>query len=457
MSKLISLGAINKTTGCYVYPRIANKKDKHFCPDCDKELVLCQGTKRVHHFRHKVDSINQCNRYNNPTESQIHKDAKMLLKHLLENKIQLYFERTCEKCNKKDTYELEEISKGSKILLEHRFEYNGLKIADVAYLENSIMYCIFEICNTHKTCDEHRPEPWFEINANTLINIANDNKSSSIIIPCMRCIKCDECNEIENSNLIENDVEKYVRIKLGQTIFPTPEYPKGCKNEKPNNLYHDDDVFCGFSKYSDCNECGDCNYGKWYFDFWKKTGHLRFDFDARDENIEHNKQIIELFYENFNNYKIVIHSHKGGLFAYVINKNNYKKYNYWEKDNYWGWDCPYPCEHSMDCSGQCTIQIICDLIEYCKNLNNNVMHVKRGIDIKIFTYLKVEFSRKDLIKGYGGKWNNEHKLWYIKNSIYYKNKSYIDEFVGDKINFINNDCDHCNGTGRFNKERCWFC
>ena len=78
-----SLGAINKQTSEYVYPKIANKKDEYSCPDCRKDLILCQGELRVHHFRHKVDSINPCHYYNKPIESQIHKYAKLLMKNLL--------------------------------------------------------------------------------------------------------------------------------------------------------------------------------------------------------------------------------------------------------------------------------------------------------------------------------------------------------------------------------------
>jgi competence CoiA-like predicted nuclease len=75
MSQLLSLGAINKLTGEYVYPKIANKKDEYICPECNKDLILVQGKIRVHHFRHKVDSINPCHHYSKPTESQIHKNV----------------------------------------------------------------------------------------------------------------------------------------------------------------------------------------------------------------------------------------------------------------------------------------------------------------------------------------------------------------------------------------------
>jgi hypothetical protein len=202
MTHLLSLGAINKVTDEYVYPKIANKKDEYICPECNKDLILCQGEIRVHHFRHKVDNVNHCHHYSNPTESQIHKDAKILLKNLLERKIQLSFIRNCCCCKKNEEYEIPEISETSNVQLEYRFEYNGVKTADVAYLENDEILCIFEICNTHKTCSENRPEPWFEIDAETLIKMANDNSLTSLQIPCSKCEKCEDCVEKEKIKIL---------------------------------------------------------------------------------------------------------------------------------------------------------------------------------------------------------------------------------------------------------------
>ena len=89
------LGAINKNTQTYVYPEIGNKEDKYLCCDCSKELIFCKGEKIIPYFRHK--SLTDCKYYDNPAESQIHKDAKMLLKHILENdEIEIY--RECNMC-----------------------------------------------------------------------------------------------------------------------------------------------------------------------------------------------------------------------------------------------------------------------------------------------------------------------------------------------------------------------
>jgi len=235
MTHILSLGAINKQTGDYVYPKIANKKDEYVCPDCNKDLILCQGEIKRPHFRHKVDSVNPCNHYSNPTETQIHKDGKMVMKSLLERKTPISFIRNCCSCKKNEEYEIPEMTESSKIELEYRFEYNGTKIADVAYIDNDDILCIFEICNTHKTCSENRPEPWFEIYAETLIKLANDS-SSQIKIRCIRCEKCENCIETEystsnNYNKKESLIKKREKLKdikrdINFVINLYPEYKK---------------------------------------------------------------------------------------------------------------------------------------------------------------------------------------------------------------------------------------
>ena len=191
------LGAINKLTGEYIHPFFANKNDEYVCPECNRDLILCKGEIKIHHYRHKTDSAIPCNHYSNPGEAQIHKDAKRLIKSILERKIPFSIVRKCVSCETSEEFDIPEIDETSKIMLEYRFEYNGLKIADVAYIENDEIVCIFEICNTHKTCSEDRPEPWFEIDARTLIDAVSNN-NTALKIPCIRCEKCDKC-KISNS------------------------------------------------------------------------------------------------------------------------------------------------------------------------------------------------------------------------------------------------------------------
>ena len=40
MSNHFSMGAINKITNKYEYPRIANKINKYKCPSCEKDVIF---------------------------------------------------------------------------------------------------------------------------------------------------------------------------------------------------------------------------------------------------------------------------------------------------------------------------------------------------------------------------------------------------------------------------------
>lgn len=240
MTHVLSLGAINKHTREYVYPKIADKKDEYICPECNKDLILAKGEVRVHHFRHKVDTKTPCNHYNKPTETQIHKDAKILLKTLLERKIPIQFIRNCCECAGRSIWKLPEINDTSIIKLEHRFEFNGTKIADVAWINDDKLYCIFEICNTHKTRNENRPEPWFEIDAETLITNANDDSLTLLEVPCIRrqiiCSKCREIKKQKQSILI---IASHIKrnIYKQKYIISLNKYYKRLREKKEREIY----------------------------------------------------------------------------------------------------------------------------------------------------------------------------------------------------------------------------
>ena len=212
MTSHLPLGALDKITGSYIYPKLANKDNDYCCPSCKKGLVLCKGKIRIPYFRHKYDAINPCNHYNNPGESQIHKDAKEALKSAFENKIKIEIIRTCICCKKNESFEITELDSTSKIVIEYSFDYKGLKkIADNAYLDNNEIVCIFEIFYKHKTKKEDRPEPWFEIEALDLINKLNDNTTddNKLEIQCVRSEKCDECIIKEREKRNENRLKYY--------------------------------------------------------------------------------------------------------------------------------------------------------------------------------------------------------------------------------------------------------
>jgi hypothetical protein len=212
MSNHFSMGAINKSTDKYEYPKIANKSNKYKCPFCKKDVIFRNGKIKQPHFAH-YKSNNPCSYYEKPNETQIHKDAKLLMKTLLDNKNNIYIHRTCNYCEQRNCGYSECIDydifnddyNNTKAIIEYKFNYNNSnRSADIALLENDKIKYIFEICYKSKTKEENRPEPWFEINAEKLIHNINsgENIDEEIInIECIRNYKCDECIEYEKKRV----------------------------------------------------------------------------------------------------------------------------------------------------------------------------------------------------------------------------------------------------------------
>ena len=219
MSNHFSMGAINKTTNKYEYPKIANKINKYKCPFCEKDVIFRNGKIKQPHFAH-YKSENPCSYYEKPNETQIHKDAKLLMKTLLDNKRCINIYRKCYYCNSEESdsddsfiiYDNEEIEyflnikideyNDTQANIEYKFNYNNSKkSADVALLKNNELKYIFEICYKNKTKEENRPEPWFEIKAETLINETNTgenvNEEGEFEIECIRDYKCVCCKNKE--------------------------------------------------------------------------------------------------------------------------------------------------------------------------------------------------------------------------------------------------------------------
>ena len=438
MSHILSLGAINKITDEYVYPKIANKKDEYICPECNKDLILCQGKIKVHHFRHKVDNVNPCHHYSYPTEAQIHKDAKILLKNILERKIPISFIRNCCSCKKNEEFEIPEISETSTIQLEYRFEYNGVKIADVAYIDNGVIVCIFEICNTHKTCSDNRPEPWFEIYAETLIKMANDNSLTLLQIPCIRREKCVDCIEKEKQSIIKKNEALdilYHWFQPGIEIFP---------------FIYDYSSFAGVEKNVTC----DLNYNV-------ESQNELFDLIlyVNGENSRFERYCIRLIYKNskyyFKNEKEYAEFIIGVYYIdidWILSQTEIpNKINYIAS-----LDCYDRKEHEFKCKKCFTLEkfwvIREDNINYkvthigCPNCGHNTnvefiecercnsydtplcvmetnvvsQNICKNCDIYLYfcenIYLNVPFRSKDEVKNLGAKWDNKYKKWYINKN-----------------------------------------
>jgi len=98
-------------------------------------------------------------------------------------------------------------------VIEHRFQFNhSNRSADVALVDEdgNIIY-IFEICYKNKTKEENRPEPWFEIDAESFIKNINENEEKETEIVCKRDFKCARCISTEREAKLL--VRKQIRIK----------------------------------------------------------------------------------------------------------------------------------------------------------------------------------------------------------------------------------------------------
>lgn len=245
MTDSLNLGALHKTLKTYTHPSLASKKEKYICPDCTKDVILCQGNKNKAHFRHFAENFS-CGHFSHPTESQIHKDAKLLLKQLLERKVEITLKRRCKVCHLYEESIIPELSESSSIELEYGFEFNGRKVADVAYVDEDFL-CIFEICFSHKTEDEDRPEPWFEIEAVSFLQLANNltPETTKLTIPCMRKRQtCDDCLNKKKLKVERKERAKEILfnwLKDGKQIYPFNDFIDDFYSIKMDSINDDTD------------------------------------------------------------------------------------------------------------------------------------------------------------------------------------------------------------------------
>ncbi len=184
MPVALPMGALDADTNIYYSPIEALKGKSYKCNDCGNRVILRKGAVRVPHFAHYVQT-NTCSYYDHPSESQIHKDAKMLMAKLLSEKKNIQFVWLCDypRCKtQSDCYAFQEVptiiyKEGDEVVLEYRDKDNKW-VADIAVVNNGDVRYIIEIKHTHGT-DLGRPEPWFEVDATTLIHEMNELHAGS--------------------------------------------------------------------------------------------------------------------------------------------------------------------------------------------------------------------------------------------------------------------------------------
>jgi len=212
MTELQEVGAINIRSGEHESPHFADKKREYKCPDCEKNVMFKKGKIRRPHFAHYPSDTN-CNYYNRPSESPEHYQAKHLMKELVESK-RIEFERVCNRCRETKTFMIPGLNNERECKTEHSFKLDGLqKYADTALIkkETEDIIAIFEIYHTHKTKEEDRPEPWFEIEANHLIQ--QNHSNHAIRIECIRKRICDECIVRQTLEEARRREEKEMKLK----------------------------------------------------------------------------------------------------------------------------------------------------------------------------------------------------------------------------------------------------
>lgn len=353
-SHVPSLGAFHKDSGQYVSPTHASKQNAYVCPTCSKDLIFCKGAVRIPYFRHAASS-NPCNYYTHPGESDFHKDAKYRMKELLLQRTPLTFLRTCKTCTKHEEYVLDpsEVLESATVALEYSFTYLGQrKQADVAIIDgpDDNAPISFEIRHSHATCEEDRPDPWFEVDALTLIQLTNKS-SFDRRIPCMRSLEiCDACMDAKNAKIIAKcqtmeslrtvpkndlDLEHYIRYKLGQRDFNQCRKVElyGGQYEIPHDI-----------------ETTVYPFGV----------HAKFDRDANDDDVRnaYNDSLMNRFSQFMGKLYIISYSHEGGLWYEIIDKSNYSNEYRYTKEF---------CEQNDDWYGCGTVEIIKDALCYIRD------------------------------------------------------------------------------------------
>lgn len=167
--------AIDKTSGQYVTPLKAARKTDYRCPACSLDVRLRRGEIIRAYFAHNKNQV-ACDYYDPATP---HDAARDLLAGLLQNNGTLHITTHAT-----DVLIIRKTDQAA-IIPEYVFVHNGgQRRADIAYLETGKIKYIFEVCYTHKTRVDDRPELWFEFSAADIM--AADISANEIHLTCHR-------------------------------------------------------------------------------------------------------------------------------------------------------------------------------------------------------------------------------------------------------------------------------
>ena len=372
MCDKVQLGAIDVETKEYTLPSDAQKGRSYTCIDCEQCVILRKGEIRKHHYAHYAQST--CTYYEHPNESQIHKDAKLLMAKLLTSRHSLQFVWNCTMCNtRSDNYALNGVPsliyrEGDEVKLEYRDPEKNW-IADVAIVNNGEVRYIIEIKHTHATTTP-RPEPWFEVNALEFIQEANNPELLDVSSDDVFAVSC-----------MRRDIKRYC-------------YGSFCYKEHWVKLIPGYDI----KVPGNCLLCNSSDYEPVYdgaTDRFQK-GNIRICHDCLMEDTVKRK-IREAYAPACNG-----HCFKQTETGYI----------------------------QPVCPDNCTLMSnICRLCKTVERIPKFVLTVRNGmcakcsVDKYIVIYIDVPYARKDEAKSLGAMWSASVKKWYIQKDA--RNKTLI--------------------------------
>ena len=76
MASHFSLDVINIKINSYGFPKFAEKTNKHVCPVCNEQVILCKGKNISHYFAHYCNSDFCFYEKHHVNESQLHNNEK---------------------------------------------------------------------------------------------------------------------------------------------------------------------------------------------------------------------------------------------------------------------------------------------------------------------------------------------------------------------------------------------
>lgn len=140
------------------------------CPTCNTPLTLKRTSKGTAFFAHP--GISKCAK----GESNVHFQAKLLLKYYLLCKGKLHLIRKCpgENCYAKQSHTL--TIDVSNVRIELEYNLNSRVRVDIAILQDNIVVALIEVYKTHRTAagtarDQHS---WYELSANKILTMPID-------------------------------------------------------------------------------------------------------------------------------------------------------------------------------------------------------------------------------------------------------------------------------------------